>query len=169
VSQPVETSPSITVTFWDSLVGGNQIVDLTDASGNSISSVTTDAFGEFPEFYGPVGVWRMAADANGGNGPRRWVTASDMGDQVSGLVSQVTSLVPVTGSAGTVTLNGTTPVTVFTSAITTSSLVFLTVQAAGGTPGIPSVSGRTAGISFSVVSASGSDTSTLAWSIQEPA
>jgi Putative Ig domain len=165
----ITLAPSATVIFFNALTAGAQYTDLTGTAGNAITSVTSDANGEIPEFYGPVGIWKMAADGNGGAGPRRWMTASDMGDQVSGLVSQVTSLVPVTGSAGTVTLNGTTPVTVFTSAITTSSLVFLTVQAAGGTPGIPSVSGRTAGISFSVVSASASDTSTLAWSIQEPA
>ena len=98
MSEPVvELAPSVTVTFWDSLAGGNQITDLTDGSGNSITSVTTDSFGEFPEFYGPAGLWRMAADGNGGAGPRRWVEATDMGDEITALVNGNVGLTPLGG------------------------------------------------------------------------
>lgn len=70
---------------------------------------------------------------------------------------------------GTLTLNGTTGVTVATTAVTATSRIFLTVQAPGGTPaGIAYVSGRTAGASFTVKGAAG-DTSTVAWLIIEPA
>ncbi|XUL88590.1 glycosyl hydrolase family 28-related protein [Streptomyces galilaeus] len=70
---------------------------------------------------------------------------------------------------GTLTLNGATAVTVATTAVTTTSRVFLTVQTPGGTPaGIAYVSARTAGTSFSVRGVAG-DTSTVAWLIVEPA
>lgn len=93
----VEIAGNTTVTFWDSLAGGNQITDLTDGNGNAISSVTTDSYGEFPEFYGPAGVWRMAADAFGGAGPRRWVQATDMGDELTGLNNDIAGLSPLGG------------------------------------------------------------------------
>jgi hypothetical protein len=60
-------------------------------------------------------------------------------------------------------------VTVTTTAVTTASRIFLTVQAPGGTPsGVAYVAGRTAGTSFTVKGAAG-DTSTVAWLIVEPA
>lgn len=70
---------------------------------------------------------------------------------------------------GTAVLNGNTPVTVATTAVTANSRVFLTIQQPGGTPGgIAYLTGRTAGASFSIAGAAG-DTSTVAWLIVEPA
>jgi hypothetical protein len=69
---------------------------------------------------------------------------------------------------GTATLAAGT-VTVATTAVTANSRVFLTNQSAGGTPGFLRVSARTAGTSFAVTSSSGSDTSTFAWLLVEPA
>jgi hypothetical protein len=63
---------------------------------------------------------------------------------------------------GTATLNGTTAVTVATTAVTAKSRVFLTVQTPGGTPGVHYVNSITPGTSFTVKSAAG-DTSTVAW------
>lgn len=63
---------------------------------------------------------------------------------------------------GTATLNGTTAVTVATTAITAKSRVFLTVQSPGGTPGAHYVNSITAGTSFTIKSEAG-DTSTVAW------
>ena len=68
---------------------------------------------------------------------------------------------------GTVVLNGTTAVTVSTTAVTASSRIFLSINTPGGTPGSPYVSARTAGASFQVKSAAG-DTSTAAWMLVEP-
>jgi hypothetical protein len=70
--------------------------------------------------------------------------------------------------AGTVTLNGTTAVTVSTSAVTSNSLVMLTVQP--GTPpvGTPYVASVSAGSGFTVKSTSASDTAVVvAWAIVE--
>ncbi|KUO12092.1 right-handed parallel beta-helix repeat-containing protein [Streptomyces sp. DSM 15324] len=70
---------------------------------------------------------------------------------------------------GTVTLAGTTPVTVPTTAVTAASRIFLTVQSPAGTPsGVAYVAFRTPGTSFSVKGMPG-DTSTVAWLIMEPA
>lgn len=71
-------SPGATVTFWSALVGGTQYTDLQNTGFSPITSVTTDSNGEMPEFYGPSGIWRMAADAGGGT--RRWIVAQDFGD-----------------------------------------------------------------------------------------
>lgn len=70
---------------------------------------------------------------------------------------------------GTATLNGTTAVTVWTTAVTANSRIFLTIQTPGGTPASPYVHTRSAGTSFNVKSTGASDTSTIAWMIVEPA
>lgn len=71
-------------------------------------------------------------------------------------------------TAGSATLVGGT-VTVSTTAVTASSRILLTSQADGGTPGFLRVSARTAATSFTITSSSGTDTSTVAWFIDEPA
>ncbi|MER7794889.1 hypothetical protein [Streptomyces sp. NPDC097640] len=69
---------------------------------------------------------------------------------------------------GTVALTAGTA-TVSTTAVTANSRIFLTNQALGGTAGFLRVSARTAGTSFTITSSSGSDTSTVAWLLVEPA
>lgn len=64
-------------------------------------------------------------------------------------------------SAGTVTVN--------TTKVTANSRIFLTAQSSGAAPGALRVSARTAGTSFTITSTSGTDTSTVAWVILEPA
>jgi hypothetical protein len=70
---------------------------------------------------------------------------------------------------GTAVLNGTTAVTITTTAVTASSRIMLTINTPGGTPASPYVFTRTAGTSFQVKSTGASDTSTIAWLILEPA
>lgn len=71
---------------------------------------------------------------------------------------------------GTGTLNGTTEVTVSTTAVTANSRVFITVETPGGTVGGAAyVSSRIAGTSFGVKGLVALDTSTFAWVILEPA
>jgi len=70
--------------------------------------------------------------------------------------------------AGTVTLNGTTAVTVSTSAVDSNSLVLLTVQPGTAPVGIPYVASVSAGSGFTVKSTSSSDTAVVvAWAIVE--
>jgi hypothetical protein len=76
--------------------------------------------------------------------------------------------------AGSVTLSGNIvgravlvggTVTVNTTAIQSADEIFLTNRITGGTPGLLSVGTVTAGTSFVINSASGSDTSTISWMI----
>jgi hypothetical protein len=55
------------------------------------------------------------------------------------------------------------------TSVTASSRIFLTCEVPGGTPGFLRVSARTAGTSFTILSSSGTDTSTVGWVIFEPA
>ena len=69
---------------------------------------------------------------------------------------------------GTATLSGGAQ-TIATTAVTTSSRIFLTTQSLGGTAGALYVSSVTGGSGFNVTSTSVLDTSTFAWMIVEPA
>ena len=69
---------------------------------------------------------------------------------------------------GTATLAAGT-VTVANTSVTANSRIFLTGQADGGTPGFVRVSSRVPGTSFTITSSSGTDTSTVAYEIFEPA
>lgn len=62
-------------------------------------------------------------------------------------------------SAGTVTVSNTS--------VTANSLIFLTSQVNGGTPGFLRITAKTAATSFVITSSSNSDTSTVAWMIVE--
>lgn len=59
-------------------------------------------------------------------------------------------------------------VVVPTTAVTANTRVFVSAQAAGGTPGVVAVSARTAGTSFTLTSSNAADTSTVAWLLVEP-
>lgn len=72
-------------------------------------------------------------------------------------------------NAGTITMNGTTAVAVSNTQVTAASQIMLSIQTpAGSGPGLPYVSARTAGTSFSVKSMVAADTSTVAYQISEP-
>lgn len=102
----VSQSAGAVLTFWDSLTGGSQYtaaplpggVDdgtgLLDSTGVPVSSVTCDSNGEIPDaIQGPDDTYRMAADGSGnGTGPRRWITANDMGDDLNALFSDVAAI-----------------------------------------------------------------------------
>lgn len=68
--------------------------------------------------------------------------------------------------AGTATLVAGT-VTVANTSVTANSIIMLTSQVNGGTPGFLRVTAKTAGTSFVITSSSGTDTSTVAWHIIE--
>lgn len=69
--------------------------------------------------------------------------------------------------AGTALLVAGSAVVANTS-ITANSRILLTTQVPGGTAGFLTVSGRTAGTSFTISSSSALDTSTVAYEIFEP-
>jgi hypothetical protein len=72
------------------------------------------------------------------------------------------------GMSGVATLVGGT-VTVSSNVVTNFSRIFVTVQTAGGTQGHLRIASRSAGTSFTITSTSGTETSTVAWMILEPA
>lgn len=57
---------------------------------------------------------------------------------------------------------------VATTAVAINSRVFLTTNTPGGTVGFVHVSARTPGVSFTITSSSGADTSSVAWILSKP-
>jgi hypothetical protein len=102
----VAQAAGATLTFWDSLTGGTQYTaapmpggtddgtGLLDGTNTPISSVTCDSNGEIPDaLQGPDGVYKMAADASGGGtGPRRWIEANDVGDDILQLLQDAAGI-----------------------------------------------------------------------------
>lgn len=71
---------------------------------------------------------------------------------------------------GLATLNGVTEVTISTTALTTNSRIFVSIEAPGGTVGgAVFVSSRIAGVSFGIKGIVVGDTSSVAWLIIHPA
>ena len=66
---------------------------------------------------------------------------------------------------GTVAVNGTSAVTVATTAVTANWRIFLTVQVPGGTVATSYVSSTSAATSFEIKSTGATDSSTVAWLI----
>lgn len=69
--------------------------------------------------------------------------------------------------SGTATLVGGT-VVVNNSVVAAGSIILLTTQLTGGTVGSPYISTRTPGVSFTITSTSGTDTSTVGWFLVTP-
>ncbi|MEW2635929.1 SGNH/GDSL hydrolase family protein [Streptomyces sp. NPDC048389] len=89
--------PSTTVTAWNAASDGTQYTDLVETDGATpITTLTTDANGALPEFFGPDGVRSMYLDANGGAGPRRRTVATDLGDDLTTVENDLSAL---TGTA----------------------------------------------------------------------
>ena len=109
----------------------------------------------------------LASDASGNLTPQvNPVLAAD--NTFSGVNTFTQSLTIPAGSdayLGTVAVNGTTAVTVSTTAVTASSRIFLTVQAPGGTVATSYVSSQSAATFFTVKSTGATDSSTVAWLI----
>ena len=105
-----------------------------------------------------VGFFRPAAGQLGTDGSFV-LTAAGGGLQVKEGANATMGIATLV--AGTVTVN--------TTKVTANSRIFLTAQTSAGTRGSPGVTARVAGTSFTITSTSGTDTSTVAWWIAEPA
>ncbi len=70
----------------------------------------------------------------------------------------------VTGTVALVAGSAVVPQT----SVAAGSRIFLCSQADGGTPGWLRVSARSAGVSFTITSSSGTDSSTIAWALLVP-
>jgi hypothetical protein len=69
---------------------------------------------------------------------------------------------------GTVTLVAGTATVSIGAFVTATTVVLLTSQVDGGTPGFLRITAKVPGVSFTITSSSATDTSTVAWSIIEP-
>ncbi|MCE0484364.1 MAG: hypothetical protein LV479_09025 [Methylacidiphilales bacterium] len=155
-------------------INGNGSSGLSFVLGNTVNNYTMqiDPSGGFDLYRNSLGFTNLAISQSG-----NWTVTLPSGGQfnvMSGTVAADTAgygFATKEGSnakQGTATLTGGT-VTVSDSAVTANSRIFLTVQSPGGTVGVPYVSVRTAGTSFTITSTSGSDTSTVAYELFEPA
>lgn len=78
--------------------GTRYTTGLTDVGGADITSVTSDATGAIPQLRGPDGVTEMWADANEGAGPRRLMTANDLGDVLGDVAANAAAVAALQGS-----------------------------------------------------------------------
>lgn len=123
---------------------------------NSVVQVGTDSL--IPIFLGPnTGATVLWGQVVGGTGSFELLARSE--DRLTTLETG-----QLVAAAGTATLAAGT-VVVSTTAIQTTSKVYLSIQSVGGTPGFHSVSARSAGVSFTISSTSNTDTSTVAWAV----
>jgi hypothetical protein len=86
-SNHVLVAANTVVAFFDAQTGGNQLTDLTDATGSPLSAVTSSSTGQIPSFFGPDGVFELWASAAGG--PRARMTASNLGSYLGPMRSQL--------------------------------------------------------------------------------
>lgn len=87
--------PGTSVTCWNAATGGTQHTDLTETDGTTPipdnGTLTSNAQGAIPEFMGPDGVTAMYLDANGGAGPRRRTTATDLGPSITTVATDLSA------------------------------------------------------------------------------
>lgn len=126
---------------------------LEDNLGNKVKFQNTKMI-----FGNDANVYRSAADVLATDDDFAVVTAGKTLKIKEGTNAKMGSSVLAAGS-----------VVVSTTAVTATSRIYVTSQVDGGTPGFLRVSARTAATSFTITSSSGSDTSTVAWFIVEPA
>jgi hypothetical protein len=137
------------------------------AAINVAGSDTNDRLRIYPDRV-EIGPGSSARDTTWGRQGTAQIGTADS-DIVVGLAGKTLRVKEGTNAkAGTVTLNGTTAVTVSTTAVTSTSRIYLGFVTPAGTPGAPYVSAKTVGTSFQVKSVAG-DTSLIAWWIIEAA
>lgn len=149
---------------------------LDDAAGTSAV-----AFAVNVPSVGAFDTWRVGGDGTQTFGPGTASRDTTLARTAVGVLSVTQGSFSVTTAGqglavkegsnakqGTAILAGGTAVVANTS-VTANSRIQVTSQVDGGTPGFLRVSTRTAGTSFTITSSSGTDTSTVAYEIFEPA
>lgn len=91
-------APSAVLTFWSAPTGGTRYTDLI-VNGSAATSVTSDAYGNVPQFQGPDGITSMWADGGGGERVRFNTSDGPTDGTVAGYAS-------TTGSATKAVLDG---------------------------------------------------------------
>lgn len=124
--------------------------------------------------------WRMTADGGMAWGPGSGARDTTLYRSAAATLATDGSLSLAVAGGGLLIKEGTNArmglatlvagtVTVNTTAVTANSRIQLTAQSTGAAPGACRISARTPGTSFVISSTSGTDTSTVAWQIVEPA
>jgi hypothetical protein len=153
-------------------IGGNSSVSGTLSLQDSIN-VTNSSLGSFLLYLSGTGGFNIAAN-NSGTPKYFQMSGSDGSITIDGsLIARnlgygVRIKEGSNAKMGVATLVGGSAV-VSTTAVAANSRIQLTGNSDGGTPGWLRVSTRTAGTSFTIQSSSGTDTSTVAWIIFDPA
>jgi len=153
--------PSAAPTLLQGQAGGDRVLGL---------QVTGDAFNRYQVDTGGVQKWgpgSSGADTVLGRTAAGVLSLSSGSLDVSGAGQGLRVGEAANGKQGTGVLVAGSLVVANTS-VTANSRILLTSQADGGAPGFLRVSARTAGVSFTVTSSSGTDTSTFAYEIFEP-
>lgn len=132
-------------------------IGVTQAAGNSTTALATTAFTTTANnLKANIASPTFTGDINSSTG-NILISTIGKGLQVkTGANSKI----------GTAALAGGT-VTVANTSVTANSIIFLTSQANGGTPGFLRITAKTAATSFVVTSSSATDTSTIGWMIVE--
>lgn len=91
-------APNVSLDLYDAATGGSQVTDLTDTSGQPITSVSADADGFIPEFFGPDGVVELWAD---GGGPRKLLLANDIAASAAAAAQQAEEAAAAALAVGT--------------------------------------------------------------------
>lgn len=151
------TSEGVLTAPGGQTIGGDQEVngDLLVAGDAAVTgALDVDGYAEFQagQFDGQLTLW------SGDSNVLRLGTAGGGVAIKEGADATMGAATLVAGAA-----------TVATAKVTANSRIFVTSQADGGTPGFLRVSARAAGTSFTITSSSGTDTSTVAWILVEPA
>lgn len=161
--------------FFSELTSGNSAsFAFTDAAGNGHGSFGLLKTGANTSFFIEWNVGGVSKSVSFSSNGTIATTAGDLTLQASTnrvVLPATQKLVIPTGAnarAGTATLVAGT-VTINNTSVTANSLIFITKTASGGASGIMRVSAIVAGTSFTVVSASGTDTSSFNWLIVEGA
>lgn len=152
---PATTNPTNKVASQNS----TDIVQATAVTGDSVDRHTVDASGK-----SSWGSGTAAADISLGRGAanRLDLLTSNFAINTVGYGLEIAE--GSNAKMGTATL-ASGSATVSTTAVTSNSRIYLTAQNSSGTPGFLHVGTITAGTSFTIVSSSNTDTSTVAWMI----
>lgn len=132
-------------------------IGVTQAAGNSTTALATTAFVTTADnLKAPLASPTFTGDVNSSTG-NVLISTIGKGLQVkTGTNAKIGTAVLVAGT-----------MTVANTSVTANSLIFLTSQVNGGTPGFLRITAKTAATSFVITSSNAADTSTVAWIIVE--
>lgn len=151
----VNWAPSIVASTPFTYTSATRTLTIATAT-NSVAGVLSSADHTTFSAAAPLASPSFTGDVNSSTGNVK-ISTLGKGLQIkTGVNSKIGTAVLVAGT-----------VTVANTSVTANSLIFLTSQVNGGTPGFLRITAKTASTSFVITSSSNTDTSTVAWNIIE--